>query len=56
MFQSDFDDISGFGHHRNKPSVSKVKNRARMTLFYTRIIPTFLGCSSYYFLLVELKS
>jgi len=35
MFQSNFADFFGFGHHLNRPRASKVENRARMTPFCT---------------------
>jgi len=43
MFQTNFDDFSESGHHRNRPRASKVENRARMTSFCTRNTHTMFG-------------
>jgi len=42
MFQSNFDDSSLSRHHRNRPGVGEVENRARMTPFCTWNIPTMI--------------
>ena len=43
MFQSNFDNFSGIGLHRNRLGEGEVENRARMTPFCTRNIPTMFG-------------
>jgi len=42
IFLPNFDDFSMSGHHRNRLGADKVENRAQITSFCTKNIPTML--------------
>jgi len=47
LSRSNFEDFYGSVHHWSRFRAGKVENRARMTQFSTRKMPTLFGCISY---------